>query len=302
VQAPPFSLRQLAYFLAAAEHGSMTAAARAAFVSQSAVSLAVADLERTLGTQLFIRHHAQGLSLTDAGRRVAPLARDLLGRAGELAETARELDDELSGSLTVACYDTIAPFVLPRLLTGFDELHPRVELTIREGNMAELHRLVRAGEAELMICYDLDLGADIDARPLATTRPYVLMAPDHHLAGSSEIALTALRDEPMILLDQPQSARYFLGLFEAAGVTPTIRYRTQSFEMVRSLVARSLGYSLLIQRPAGDVSYEGLPVICRPVANPGRRQTIVAGTPRGARPTRRCAAFVEHAAAELTTA
>jgi DNA-binding transcriptional LysR family regulator len=261
--------------------------------------LAVADLERQLGTQLFLRHHANGLSLTDAGRRVAPLARELLARASDLADEAREIGESLVGRLTVACYDTIAPFVVPRLITGFAERHPQVELTFREGNMAELHRLVRSGEAELMLCYDLDLGDDLDVHRLAPTSPYVLMAPEHPLAGSSQISLRRLSDEPMVLLDQPQSAQYFLGLFEADGVTPTIRYRTGSFEMVRSLVARSLGYSLLIQRPVGDVSYEGLPLVCRPVRRPKRVQTIVAATLARARPTRRASAFVDHAEAEL---
>jgi DNA-binding transcriptional LysR family regulator len=152
-----------------------------------------------------------------------------------------------------------------------------------------------------MLCYDLDLGGDLDVRRLAPTSPYVLMAPEHPLASSSEIPLRRLRDEPMVLLDQSQSARYFLGLFEADGVTPTIRYRTGSFEMVRSLVARSLGYSLLIQRPVGDVSYEGLPLVCRPVERPKLVQTIVAATPSGVRPTHRAGAFVDHAEAELAT-
>ena len=80
---PAFTLRQLAYFVAAADAGSMTGAGRTSHVSQSAVSLAVAELERELGTQLFIRHHASGLSLTPAGRRVLAGARELLADDGD---------------------------------------------------------------------------------------------------------------------------------------------------------------------------------------------------------------------------
>ena len=69
--------------------------------------------------------------------------------------------------------------------------------------------------------------------------------------------------------------------------------------MVRSLVARSLGYSLLIQRPATDASYEGLPLVCRPLARPARSLTIVIGAARGAKPTRRAQAFVDHCLATL---
>ena len=296
---PPFTLRQLSYFVAAAEAGSMTGASEAAHVSQSAISLAVGDLERQLGAQLFIRHHAQGLSLTPAGQRVISGARDLLARAAALADEARELGEALTGTLGVACYDTIAPFLMPRLITGFAERQPGVRVVLHEGTMTELHQLVHTGEAELMIAYDLDIARDIELTPLRATRPYVLLPADHRLAARDEVTLKQLAREPLVLLDHPQPSKYFLGLFEAAGVTPTIGYRAASFEMVRSLVARSLGYSLLIQRPATDASYEGLPLVCRPLARPARSLTIVIGAARGAKPTRRAQAFVDHCLATL---
>lgn len=296
---PAFTLRQLAYFVAAADAGSMTGAGRAAHVSQSAVSLAVAELERELGTQLFIRHHASGLTLTPTGQRVLAGARELLDAGARLADDARELGGGLTGSLTVACYDTIAPFLMPRLVTSFSEQHPGVRVDLREGDVPTLHQMLRAGEAEVIICYDLDLGRDVAVTPLIDTTPYVLLPPDHRLAGRRRVELSQLADDPLVLLDQPQPSTYFLGLFEAAGVTPTIGYRTSSFEMVRALVARSLGYSLLIQRPSGDVSYEGLPLACRPLAHPARTLTIVAGSLKGARATRRSAAFNEHCVAHL---
>lgn len=291
---PQFTLRQLGYFVAAAESGSMTGASRAAHVSQSAISFAVADLERELGTQLFIRHHAHGLSLTPAGHRVIVDARELLARAAGLADEARELGDGLTGSLSIACYDTIAPFLMPRLVAGFAEKQPGVQLDLREGTMTDLHHLIRSGGSELMIAYDLDIARDIALTPLRETRPYVLLPPEHRFARRTEVEIEQLVDDPLVLLDQPQPSKYFLGLFEAAGLTPTIGHRTSSFEMVRSLVARSLGYSLLIQRPAIDASYEGLPLVCLPLVRPPYTLTIVIGAAKGAKPTRRATAFVEH--------
>src|SRR5438552_13597925 len=80
-----YTLKQLAYFTAAAEEESVTGAARALNVSQPSISAAIAHLERVLGVQLFLRHHAQGLSLTAAGRTIFAEARNLLAHAGELA-------------------------------------------------------------------------------------------------------------------------------------------------------------------------------------------------------------------------
>ena len=145
-----------------------------------------------------------------------------------------------------------------------------------------------------MISYYLVISRDMTLTPLRETRPYVLLPSGHRLAGRRQVALEQLVVEPLVLLDQPQPSKYFLGLFDAAGLTPSIGHRTSSFEMVRSLVARSLGYSLLIQRPAIDVSYEGLPLVCLPLVRPARTLTIVIGAAKGAKPTRRATAFVEH--------
>jgi len=66
-----FSFRQLSYFIAAAETGSITLASKRANISQPAISTAISHVERELGVQLFLRHHAQGLSLTPAAASTA---------------------------------------------------------------------------------------------------------------------------------------------------------------------------------------------------------------------------------------
>ena len=288
------TLRQLRYFVSAADHGSMTGAGRAHFVSQSAVSLAVSDLERELDVQLFIRQRSRGLTLTPAGQKVLDDARSLLARVDDLVSDARGLGTVLHGSLAVGCYETFAPFLMPGLLADFHEQHPDVSVELSIGTVPEMQDGLRSGTYEVALAYDLDLDPDIEVVPLQTTAPYVLLPPTHPLAGRAEIGLRDLTGEPLVLLDQPQPTTYFLGLFRAEGIEPHIAERTSSFEFLRSLVARGFGYSLLIQRPAGDISYEGLPLACLPLADPPHRLTIVAAFPSGIRRTRRAEAFLDH--------
>lgn len=106
--------------------------------------------------------------------------------------------------------------------------------------------------------------------------------------------LAELAGHDMVMLDLPPSRSHFTGLLAAAGVVPRVRHSTPSFEMVRSLVARGRGFALLIQRPAAAVSYEGLPLVSLPLADPVELTAVVLARPQGATPTRRAAAFAEH--------
>src|SRR5215470_8545344 len=92
-----FTLKQLRYFVAVAETGSITEAGKRLYISQPSVSAAIAELEQRFGVDLFIRHHAQGLSLTPAGARLYKDAKNLLDQAEELRQGAVGLGQALEG-------------------------------------------------------------------------------------------------------------------------------------------------------------------------------------------------------------
>ena len=105
-----YSLRQLRYFVVTAEVLSFTAAARRLHISQPSISTALADLEVSFGVQLFIRHHASGLSLTQAGRDLLGQARNLLKIAEELQMAAKEMDGGDDVALSRSAYTSrLAP-------------------------------------------------------------------------------------------------------------------------------------------------------------------------------------------------
>jgi DNA-binding transcriptional LysR family regulator len=288
------TLRQLEYFVAAAGSGTMTAAARQCHVSQSAVSLAIADLERALGVQLVLRHKARGLTVTSAGRQVLADARRMLDQAGELESTVRHLGLDLSGRLTVACYLTLAPFLLPRILDEFGAAHAGVELDFVEGSHLEVQRRLLDGGSEVALLFDLDMLPGIERLTLYETSPHVLLAAAHPLASRPTVRLADLVAEPAVVLDVPESIQYLNDAFSRTRAAPQIRHRTISFEMVRSLVGRNLGYSLLFQRPVVEVSYEGRPVVTRPISDQLDPMSVVLARPQDARPTRRAEAFTAY--------
>ncbi len=292
------NLRQVQCFVLAVEHGTMTAAAQRLLVSQSAISLAISGLERDLGTQLLLRQRSRGLALTAAGQRFLPQARELLARAEELRADTQAQGGELTGSLTVGCFRTAAPFILPGLLETFAERHPQVALDFIEGPLPELERALHEGRCELALVYDLQVGPGIVCEALYEADAYVLLSPAHPLARrfgpQDAVPLRALAEHDLVLLDVPPSGAHITGVFEQQGVIPRVRYRISSMELLRSLVARNLGYALVISHPRSDVSYEGLPLESRVLQGPVRSTRFSIAWNADARRTLRARAFAEH--------
>ena len=166
--------------------------------------------------------------------------------------------------LRIGCFHTFGPFVLPEMMAALPDAS---DLVLVEGDHRRVLESLRAGEIDLALIYDFDLGADIQTEVLAELAPYVLLPEGHELADRDAIALADLADHPMVLLDSPPSAHYFLSFFTDAGLVANVRYRSGSFEMVRGLVGRGLGYSILATKPASDISYDGRALITRPIAD-----------------------------------
>lgn len=291
MKVPSFTLVQLRYFAAAAELGSMTAAARELVVSQSAVSTAVAQLEKELGVQLLLRHHARGLALTPAGRAFHTKLREFLAHSQELADTAANAGKELVGTLVVGCFDTLAPFWLPHLVTRYAEHHPAVGVEVIEAEHAVLKQALRSGRCEIALMYSYDLDEDFQAARVGSAPPYVLLPPGHPLADRTRIHLAELADDPVVMLDLPHTSAYFHALFREVGVEPRVRHRTAGYETVRSMVAAGLGYAVLNQRPAHDHTYGGGTVVTVALADDLPALDVVAVRMRQARLTRKAEAF-----------
>lgn len=286
-----YTLRQLEYFVATAEQSSVAGAAGVLNISQPSVSNAIIKLEEHFGVQLFVRHHAQGVSLTPLGRRILADAKSLLRHAGDLHQAARAAGDVTAGELELGCFITLAPLFMPALVTGFSKQHSGVRISLHEGIQDDLVEGLRSGRFEQALLYDLDLPETIARVPLSLFEPYVLLPEDHPLTRHSAVSLDALKDEPLILLDIPPSRDYFTGLFNKAGLEPTVAFSSASLEMVRGLVGQGLGYSLLVTRPHGDHTYDGCRIEARPLAHDAATSVICLAQLAQSRPTRLMDAF-----------
>lgn len=262
---PRLSMRKIACFVATADAGTVSAAARQLSISQARLSEALIDLEREIGMDLFVRHKARGVTLTHSGQQILAEARDLIRRAEAFEALTRQPSAELSGSIVIGSFPTLLPFVGPSLVSGFHSRHPGITLKFVENTQTELERALLDGTIEVAILYDADLAPELDKQVLFEATPYVILSKEHHFARTTDpIDLAELADEPLILMEAMPGRPDFV--FSHAGITPRPIFRTTNFEFVRSLVARNVGYAVLVQRPATNVTYDGLPLVTRPIA------------------------------------
>ena len=252
------TFRQLEYCLAAGEFGSIAKAAEHIHISPSSISAAITQVETELSVTLFIRRHAQGLSLTPVGVEVLKQIRLTLDQALSLYDIANNSQHLVRGPLRVGCFTPLAAMIAPELCQGFARAHPGAEVLQIEDHHEGLIERLRNAQIDVAITYDLNVAeSDIEFEALASLPPFVIVSESDVLAQNRITSLKALAKRPMILLDLPLSREYFLSLFREAGVSPTIAARSTSPDVLRSLVANGVGYSLANVRPRTNVSLDG---------------------------------------------
>jgi DNA-binding transcriptional LysR family regulator len=268
-----FSLRQLKYALAAAKHGNLTVAAEELHVSQPSLSTAITELEMLFGQPLFVRQRGLGVSLTPFGRTVMIQAKRVLAEARTFADIGSSSD--FAGDLVLGCYEDLAPYCLPQILRRLQLEAPRVTVDMREGDFDYLGKRLGEGTLELALTYDLGLPANMERVELCQLKAQALLPADHPLASESQVSLEALSSSNLVVTDQIHSWQHVLDLFNVYGLSPEQVQRVHSFEFQRSLVANGFGVALTYTRPFGDYSYDGQPLVCRPIQQDLPAQRIV---------------------------
>ncbi|SER48891.1 DNA-binding transcriptional regulator, LysR family [Faunimonas pinastri] len=289
-----FTIRQIEYFIATAETGSITLASERLNISQPSISTAITHLEHELDTRLFVRHHAKGLSLTQAGQVLLVEAKRLVEQAEYMYTLASEVNEKVRGQLSLGCLVTLAAMVLPELSHSFTSAFPATRIAQMVGNHEELLGRLQRAELDVAITYDLLVPDGFEFMPLASLPPHVLVGEGNPIASRSSVRLDDLVEEPLILLDLPISREYFLGLFSTRGLNPKIATRSPHQDVIRTMVANGYGYSLANVRPRSDTAMDGRRVVRVPLSGEQKPMVIGIVTLRQSRKPRLLESFERH--------
>jgi DNA-binding transcriptional LysR family regulator len=267
------TIRQLEYATATARFGGVTAAAEALHISQPALSVALAQLEATLGQPLFLRR---------PGGRITPTA---FGR-GWLAEAQLQLDaltrlmsgETPAAPVRLACFEDLAPTLLAPLLRKLAELAPEITIEPAVLSFESIAEGLRQGRIDIAITWDLGLDATCDRTVLMQVAPHAVTAIDHPLVRVAKRGLTlqALSDHPLILADQGLSLGHMRALFTTRGLPFKIAHRTATLDLMRSFAANGFGVGLSYTRPYGRRSHDGARLATLPLTDAGTEAVILA--------------------------
>jgi DNA-binding transcriptional LysR family regulator len=241
-----FSLRQLQYFVAVAEQGSVSGAAHKLSISQPAITEAIKDLETDLGVSLFERH-SRGLNTTYKGHQFLRHAKAILTSVSDARRTFTEEREEAAGALHLGVTSLVAGYVLSDILARYRRAYPAVSVSAIEDNGDYLEHLLIGGELDVavMVISNLRDRMALQADILEVS-PYRLWMPlGHRLASQQSISLADVTTEPLIMLTVDEIEEATVKLLGALGQKLQVAFRTRSVEAVRSLVATGAGVSLL---------------------------------------------------------
>lgn len=266
------TIRQLRYFVALCEEGHFGRAAARSFVSQSAFSTAIQDLESLLGTRLVDRTRRQ-VTITAVGQDVETQARLCLRDVESLVEIAGQRRRPLTGPMRLGVIPTIAPFLLPGLLPKLRRKFPHLQLYLIEDQTADLHERLLDGEIDLMLLalpYEL---RSTESMGLFRDRFCLAIRDGSEIADPENYRFKRLHSDSILLLEDGHCLRdHALAACRIRDTEKVSRFAASSLLTLVEMIDADLGISFLPQMAQGSALLKNTRVRMYPLSDRSYRE------------------------------
>lgn len=229
---------------------TMAAVADALFLTPSAVSQQIAQLEEEAGVAL-VERQGRGVRLTPAGELLVAHADRVFAELDRAKAEIAAIRQEISGTLRVAAFPTVGSWLLPAAIQLSKQRHPYLRVVLEEMEPAEGLAAVRARRCDMAFVDDLSAAAaagetGTEKVPLIDDALYVLLPGNHSLAGKPVLSLQELQDEEWAL-DSARSgfADFVVGLCRRAGYEPRVNAHCRGFEILAAMVAEGCSIAIV---------------------------------------------------------
>lgn len=226
---------------------NLTEVANTLYTSQSGVSKHIKDLEDELSVELFVRKGKRLLGLTEPGKEMVKIVERMLLDARNIKNLAEQYSQQDSGRLTIATTHTQARYALPKVVTEFKKLYPKVHLKLHQGSPAEIAQLLLDGEADIGVATET-LGEipELASFPFYSWHHAVIVPAGHELEQQLPLTLEAIAAHPIITYHEGFTGRALLEkTFHDAGLLPDIVLSALDADVIKSYVELGLGAGIV---------------------------------------------------------
>jgi DNA-binding transcriptional LysR family regulator len=236
---------------------SISKAARAHDMSQSAASQALSELERHLGAELFDRHR-RPLDITAAGKLYLEYCREVLRKDDELRASLAQLKKQTGGRVRLAAIYSVGLSEMSQIEARFEERFPEAELEVQYLRPERVWEAILADQAELGLMSYAESSREVVAIPWRDEEMVVAVSPEHPLARRRSIPITAIEGQTFVGFDddlpiQDQIDRYL----REHKVTVEVGLRFDNVAMIKQAVAHGAGLSIMPERVMHDDIRQG---------------------------------------------
>jgi len=250
------TLKQLRYLCAVAEQQHFGHAANACHVSQSTLSAGILELEESLGVSLVERNNRK-VFLTSLGEEVVTRARDLLVSVEDIVSLCAGAGAPFQGKMRMGVIPTVAPYLLPEMLSQIRARHPAFKLFIREDLSQPLVDSLLAGELDMLLLALPFPAEQVETMPLFDDEFLLACATSHPLASRETLRSADLRGESLLLLEEGHCLRdHALEACKLRDTQISVPYQATSLATIVQMVANEIGVTLL-PRMAVDANIVG---------------------------------------------
>lgn len=235
-------IRQLQHFVAVAETGTISAAARKLHLAQPAISASIKKLESELNVMLLHRRD-RGVSLTEAGNQFLQHARQILRQTKDAKLAMHALEGLEKGDVYATVPSMLGSYFLPPLLMAFKHQYPEIDLNILDAPTGSIRQQLLEGQIELGVIGDNVLTPELESGRIAREEMVVCMAHDHPLVDKEQIEYRDFLQYELVLFRGSYFYRNFIDSISLQeGIEPRIAYRTNLLPLMKQLIRR--GYAI----------------------------------------------------------
>jgi len=226
---------------------NLTEAAKILFTSQPGVSKAILELEDELGVDIFRRHGKRIRNLTEPGKRILTSIERILIEVETLKRVGKDFAAQDQGSFVIATTHTQARYALPKVLTEFTKLFPKVRVSIQQGSPQQIADMLIHDRADIAIATEGISGVDgLLALPGYQWQHVIAVQPDHPLLNKKKISLEDLAEYPIITYDAAFAGRSKIDkAFSSKNLRPDVVLEAIDADVIKTYVETGMGVGIV---------------------------------------------------------